>query len=302
MDSTFSARRPWRLVLLSAAAGFVSGPLLIAEDEPLLALYSEPPALPAQREANDIAGELDIMAEQHRLAREAELRDQQRFFEAIADGDAETFSRLLAEGVDPDSEVPFPPSPEFSRKFQDELLRYYVAKEPGFTGLMMASAMGRLEFVKQLLAAGAQPFKLTKRHKTFALWLAGKYQQIEIMQALLKASDDAVQCRIKIDLSMQRAFFWRGSKIEFTTSISSGRKTHPTPPGRYVVTNKYKTWKSTLYHAKMPYFLRLSCGDFGLHAGNLPGYPASHGCIRLPEESARKLFADVPIGTLVEIQ
>jgi hypothetical protein len=57
-----------------------------------------------------------------------------------------------------------------------------------------------------------------------------------------------------------------------------------------------------LYPAEMPFFLRLSCGDFGLHMGRLPGYPASHGCIRLPEKSARRLYASVPIGTLVEIQ
>lgn len=68
------------------------------------------------------------------------------------------------------------------------------------------------------------------------------------------------------------------------------------------MTNKYKMWKSSLYHAKMPYFLRLSCGDFGLHAGNLPGYPASHGCIRLPADKAQELFTLIPEGTLVEIE
>ncbi len=303
MDRTFSARLPWRSVLLGATISFLPGGLLLAgEEEPRLALYAEPPALPAMTELDFIADDLDAMAEKRRLEKEAELRERLRFFDAIAEGDTKTFTRLLAEGVDPDSEVPFPPALEFSRKFHDELLRFYVAKEPGFTGLMMASAMGNAEFVKQLLAAGAKPFKTTKKYKTFALWLAGKYQQVEIMQMLLKASDDALQCRISIDLESQRAFFWRGEKIEFYTDISSGRNSHPTPKGRYVVTNKYRTWKSTLYPAKMPYFLRLSCGDFGLHAGNLPGYPASHGCIRLPETSAKKLFADVPIGTLVEIR
>jgi hypothetical protein len=46
----------------------------------------------------------------------------------------------------------------------------------------------------------------------------------------------------------------------------------------------------------------LSCGDFGLHMGRVPGYPASHGCIRVSEKSARTLYTSVPIGTLVEIQ
>jgi lipoprotein-anchoring transpeptidase ErfK/SrfK len=68
------------------------------------------------------------------------------------------------------------------------------------------------------------------------------------------------------------------------------------------VTHKYRHWKSTLYEdAPMPYFMRLSCRDFGLHAGVLPGYPASHGCIRLPEAKAAAFFAKVDVGTLVEI-
>jgi hypothetical protein len=108
--------------------------------------------------------------------------------------------------------------------------------------------------------------------------------------------------RITIDLSTQTASLWRNGKIILATRISSGRPSHPTPTGRYLVTNKYRQWKSTLYPARMPFFLRLSCGDFGLHMGALPGYPASHGCIRLPERSARKLYASVPVGTLVEIR
>jgi hypothetical protein len=69
-----------------------------------------------------------------------------------------------------------------------------------------------------------------------------------------------------------------------------------------VVTDKKTFHISNLYHAKMPFFMRLSCKDFGMHEGELPGYPASHGCIRLPGDSARKLFKEVPIGTLVTIR
>jgi lipoprotein-anchoring transpeptidase ErfK/SrfK len=52
----------------------------------------------------------------------------------------------------------------------------------------------------------------------------------------------------------------------------------------------------------MPYFIRLSCLDFGMHAGYVPNYPASHGCIRLPADTARKFFSEVPVGTLVTVQ
>jgi lipoprotein-anchoring transpeptidase ErfK/SrfK len=155
-----------------------------------------------------------------------------------------------------------------------------------------------------LLSAGADPWKLTKRHKTYALWLAAKYKNIEIMRSLMGigANHESRAFRITIDLSEQKAFLWRNRRIELVTPICSGTRSHPTPRGRYLITNKYRYWKSTLYPAEMPFFLRLSCGDFGLHMGRLPGYPASHGCIRLPERSARRLYASVPIGTLVEIQ
>jgi lipoprotein-anchoring transpeptidase ErfK/SrfK len=52
----------------------------------------------------------------------------------------------------------------------------------------------------------------------------------------------------------------------------------------------------------MPYFMRLSCLDFGMHEGVVPNYPASHGCIRLPGEVARRLFAEIPVGTLVTVK
>ena len=85
--------------------------------------------------------------------------------------------------------------------------------------------------------------------------------------------------------------------------MSSGKKEKPTPPGKYVVTQKYTDWRSSLYHnAKMPYFLRLSCSPVGLHAGVVENHPASHGCVRLPAEIARKFYEIVPRGTLVTIQ
>ena len=107
--------------------------------------------------------------------------------------------------------------------------------------------------------------------------------------------------RIEISLSAQRATFYKDGVPYFRTEISSGQPETPTKTGRFVVTDKKVYHVSNLYDAKMPYFMRLSCGDFGMHEGELPGYPASHGCIRLPRESARKLFKQVPIGTLVTI-
>lgn len=240
-----------------------------------------------------------------RQAEEIRLRTMaMEFFTAIAEGDKDSLCRLLNDGLDPNVTLPVPVPKDFVRRFPDELTAYYVGSEQGVTGLMLATLQRNEVFVKILLLAGADPWKMTKRHKTFALWLAGKTQQVGIMRLLMGIAPDseAARTRVEIDLAAQRATIWRDDKIEMVTEISSGRKSRPTPTGQFLVTDKYRMWKSTLYHAKMPYFLRLSCGDFGLHAGYLPGYPASHGCIRLPEEVALKLFTALPVGTLVDIR
>ncbi len=260
-----------------------------------LAKLPELPATPSELE--------QALTEEARHIEEDRLR-RLRFFEAIAANDKSALRKMLNAGMDPNAELPFPVPVEFQRRFSDALLRYYVSGEEGFTGLMLATALGNHTFVKILLLAGADPWKLTKRHKTYALWLAAKYRNIEIMRSLMgiEPGHPSQAFRITIDLSTQTASLWRNGKIILTTPISSGTRSHPTPTGRYLVTNKYRHWKSTLYPARMPFFLRLSCGDFGLHMGAVPGYPASHGCIRLPEPSARRLYASVPVGTLVEIR
>jgi hypothetical protein len=246
---------------------------------------------------------IDQALEEARLVRE-DRRRRMSFFEAIAANDQPALLRMLEEGMDPNSELPLPVPIEFEKRFSDGVLRYYVSSEEGFTALMLATALRNHAFVKLLLQAGADPLKLTKRHKTFALWIAAKQNDIEIMRSLMGIgpTHESQAFRITIDLLSQTAFLWRNGKIVLSTPISSGRSSHPTPRGRFLVTNKYRYWKSTLYPAKMPFFLRLSCGDFGLHMGALPGYPASHGCIRLPGKSAKRLYASVPIGTLVEIR
>src|SRR6516164_3279606 len=62
--------------------------------------------------------------------------------------------------------------------------------------------------------------------------------------------------------------------------ISTGRHGFDTPAGRYLVTDKERTRFSSLYKVPMPYFLRLSFSEYGIHEGYVPGRPASHGCIR----------------------
>lgn len=236
---------------------------------------------------------------------EAEERAaRMRFFEAIADDNHQAVGEMLAAGLDPNVTIPVPVDPQFVKRFTDERLNYYLTREQGFTGLMLATSLGNLQLVRGLLLAGADPYRMTRKHRTYALWLASKYKHIEIMRSLMGIGPEheSATWRIEIDLAQQKAWLWHEDKIVLFMPISSGRKSHPTPTGEFLVTDKYRTWKSTLYDAKMPFFLRLSCGDFGLHEGVLPGYPASHGCIRLPKKAAKELFQTVPVGTLVVIK
>ncbi len=221
----------------------------------------------------------------------------------VTDGDKETFRALLNGGMDPNIELPFPVPEAFQQRFGQSFIRYYLAKEPGFTALMLSVSMGNHLFARFLLAAGANPQKVTKRARVFPLWIAADRNDLEMMRLLMGIGPEheANRVRIAVKLKAQRAEFWRNGQKEFETPVSSGNEAHPTPRGKFLVTDKYVKWKSTLYHAQMPLFMRLSCADFGLHVGRLPGYPASHGCIRVPESAAKKLFAAAPVGTLVEI-
>src|SRR5437868_3300308 len=110
------------------------------------------------------------------------------------------------------------------------------------------------------------------------------------------------QLRIEISLALQRVALVKNGVPVYRTQCSTGRQGYSTKTGEFVITNKERKHRSTIYHVEMPYFMRLSCLDFGMHAGIVPNYPASHGCIRLPEEAARKFFSEIPIGTLVTVQ
>ncbi len=136
--------------------------------------------------------------------------------------------------------------------------------------------------------------------------------------------------RIVIDLEQQRAYFYRGDTIVGVSIVSTGREGYDTPPGDFRITQKDMAHVSSIYGdyvdrsgqvvmenvdltkdrpprgtifrgAPMPYFLRIH-GGIGMHAGYLPGYPASHGCIRLPKQMAVHFFQNAAVGTPVVIR
>jgi len=135
--------------------------------------------------------------------------------------------------------------------------------------------------------------------------------------------------RIKIALGEQRAYFFKGNNVVGATPVSTGRAGYRTPTGKFAVLSKNIDHISSIYGsfvddhgnvvqsdadartdrrppgtyfsgAPMPYFMRFY-GGIGMHAGHLPGYPASHGCVRLPKHMAAHFFYNVKTGTPVHV-
>lgn len=136
--------------------------------------------------------------------------------------------------------------------------------------------------------------------------------------------------KIVVSLSEQRAYFYKGKRLVGQSTISTGRKGYETPPGKYRVIQKDEDHVSSLYGdfvgedgtvvvanvsskkdkrppgtefvgAQMPYFLRFTEG-YGMHAGYVPRYRASHGCIRMPSEMAERFFDASEVGTPVIVK
>lgn len=105
-----------------------------------------------------------------------------------------------------------------------------------------------------------------------------------------------------VSIERQRVHVYNGDRLIGMAAVSTGMKGHRTPTGDFPILQKRQWHRSNLYsNAPMPYMQRLTWDGIALHAGHDPGYPASHGCIRLPYAFARQLFALTRIGTMVEV-
>ena len=221
---------------------------------------------------------------------------------AIATGCHRTVKELLDAGADPNTPFDLPVSPAFLTNVRPGVMRWVLKNDRNVTPLMMAADSGVILTAHNLIRAGA---KVDVRTRSTSLWpinFASRRHDVKMMRLFLGRDPLHEERRIEIRLSEQRARMYDAQGIEiFTTKVSTGRPGFTTPTGEFVITNKNRDWTSTLYHASMPYFQRLSCGDFGLHQGNVPGYPASHGCIRVPAGNAAKLFTLTRAGDRVNI-
>jgi len=107
---------------------------------------------------------------------------------------------------------------------------------------------------------------------------------------------------VVVSLTEQRAYVYRNGLLIAVSTISSGKPGHETPTGVFTILQKDKNHHSSKYNdAPMPYQERLTWDGVALHAGGLPGYPESHGCVHLPTEFARLLFDATTMGMVVVI-
>ena len=137
--------------------------------------------------------------------------------------------------------------------------------------------------------------------------------------------------RAVVSISKQRLYLITGDQIYIDSPISSGKAGHSTPQGNFSVMEKDADHRSSIYGnfvdrsgrvvrsgisskidsapsgtryqgAPMKWFCRLTGNGVGFHIGILPGYPASHGCIRLPEDIAPLIYQKVKVGTRVRVE
>jgi lipoprotein-anchoring transpeptidase ErfK/SrfK len=135
---------------------------------------------------------------------------------------------------------------------------------------------------------------------------------------------------VRVSLSKQRAYLMMGDEVVVDSPISSGKRARPTPQGSFRVQEKDKDHRSNIYGdfkdaygrtvragvssridaapsgthfvgAPMTWFMRLTGDGVGMHVGILPGYPASHGCIRMPSDGAKLFYDHVKVGTPVTV-
>ena len=160
--------------------------------------------------------------------------------------------------------------------------------------------------------------------------LIHKQEPIRINQQLL-AQVTPDNAHVFVSIGRQRAYLMKGEQVAIDSPICSGKRGHSSPTGKFTVMEKDKNHRSSLYGnfcdshgrivrggvsaridaapsgthfvgAPMTWFMRLTGDGVGMHVGFLPGYPASHGCIRMPSEAAELFFAHVKVGTPVEVQ
>ncbi len=194
-------------------------------------------------------------------------------------------------------------------------------------GLSVAAALSLCIFAGTAVAQQGNVIPKPKQKK--ASELIKKQDPPRIAQRVLdRATPDNVS--IRISLGEQRAYLFVGDELAVDSPISTGKRAGMTPKGSFKITEKDADHRSSVYGnfvnrqgkvvragvstkidsapsgtvyqgAPMNWFMRLTNDGVGMHTGFLPGYPASHGCIRMPEEIAKLIYSKVKLGTPVAV-
>ncbi len=187
----------------------------------------------------------------------------------------------------------------------------------------------RGEVQAQVPRYGARPAPRPTPTLRRATDLIHRQQPINVSPRLLEQVTPQ-NSRIRVSLSKQRAYLLLGDEVVIDSPISSGKRSRPTPSGNFHVLEKDKGHHSSVYGdfrdssgrivrrgvsmridsapsgthfvgAEMTWFMRLTDDGVGMHVGFLPGYAASHGCIRMPSAAAEMFFNHVKVGTPVVV-
>jgi lipoprotein-anchoring transpeptidase ErfK/SrfK len=173
-------------------------------------------------------------------------------------------------------------------------------------------------------ATVSQAPKKTPKQKPASELISRQAKLQTVPRVLNMATPD--NTRVYVSLGKQRAYLLVGDEVAIDSPISSGKRAGMTPKGSYTILEKDPDHRSSVYGAfcnsrglivragvstridsapsgthyvgaPMKWFMRLTNEGVGMHVGILPGYPASHGCVRMPEEGAKLFYDHVKIGT-----
>ena len=209
---------------------------------------------------------------------------------------------------------------EASRLLSDARLNHRIL----FISLSCTLCLSAIRVQAQLVpASGLQPMRS-------AVDLIKRQAPLAVNRSLLTRSTSG-DVHVRVSLARQRAYLLVGEEVAIDSPICSGKRGHSSPTGNFSVLEKDPNHHSTLYGdfvdesgrivragvslqidvapsgthfegAAMTWFMRLTDGGVGMHVGILPGYPASHGCIRMPSDAAKLFYDHVKVGTPVEVQ
>jgi lipoprotein-anchoring transpeptidase ErfK/SrfK len=195
--------------------------------------------------------------------------------------------------------------------------------------LVSMTMVVQAQFFRKATPPPLRPVAAPLQAQRQASELIRRQEPLKINQSVMKqAAPDSLH--VVVSIPKQRAYLMVGDQVGADSPISSGKRGHSTPTGKFTVLEKDPNHHSTIYGdfrdssgrivragvsahidaapsgthftgAEMKWFMRLTGDGVGMHIGILPGYPASHGCVRMSSEGAKFFYDHVKVGTPVAV-